>query len=125
MRGGALQQRLARCGGVAGMGRVSRLRGVGGGDGRFEHLEALGVAASVVAEIAQRRGVRFHPVDVQRSNWDCLVEADGAIRLGLRYVTGLREQVGRAIGSASLRATSHQPPATSHQSPVTSHQFAL
>ena len=48
---------------------------------------------------AQRRGVRFHPIDVQVSEWDCTVEPDGAIRLGLRYVHGLREHVGRAIGS--------------------------
>ena len=48
---------------------------------------------------AQRRGVRFHPIDVQVSNWDCTVESDGAIRLGLRYVHGLREQIGRAIVS--------------------------
>src|SRR5256885_15736268 len=41
---------------------------------------------------AQRRGVRFQPIDVQISNWDCTVEADGSIRLGLRYVRGLREQ---------------------------------
>ena len=47
---------------------------------------------------AQRRGVRFASIDVQRSHWSCVVEADGAIRLGLRYVTGLREEVGRAIG---------------------------
>ena len=46
---------------------------------------------------AQRRGVRFASIDVQRSHWSCVVEADGAIRLGLRYVTGLREEVGRAI----------------------------
>ncbi len=46
---------------------------------------------------AQRRGVRFRPIDVQISNWECTVEADGAIRLGLRYVSGLREQAGRAI----------------------------
>ncbi len=46
---------------------------------------------------AQRRGVRFEPVDVQASQWDCTVEDDGAIRLGLRYVSGLREQAGRAI----------------------------
>jgi error-prone DNA polymerase len=46
---------------------------------------------------AQRRGVRFHPIDVQVSDWDCTVEQDGGIRLGLRYVHGLREQVGRAI----------------------------
>jgi error-prone DNA polymerase len=50
---------------------------------------------------AQRRGVRFHPIDVQISDWDCRVEADGAIRLGLRYVHGLREQAGRAIEAGS------------------------
>jgi error-prone DNA polymerase len=50
---------------------------------------------------AQRRGVRFHPIDVQISDWDCRVEADGAIRLGLRYVHGLREQAGRAIEFAN------------------------
>src|SRR5260221_14588098 len=52
---------------------------------------------STLVKDAQRRGVRFHPVDVQISGWDCTVEPDGAIRLGLRYVTGLREQAGRAI----------------------------
>src|SRR5207249_3474180 len=41
---------------------------------------------------AQRRAGRFHPIDVQRSDWNCTVEPDGAIRLGLRYVHGLREQ---------------------------------
>jgi error-prone DNA polymerase len=46
---------------------------------------------------AQRRGVRFTGVDVQHSDWLCKVEPDGAIRLGLRYVNGLREDVGRAI----------------------------
>jgi error-prone DNA polymerase len=60
---------------------------------------------STLVKDAQRRGVRFHPVDVQISNWECTVEPDGAIRLGLRYVNGLREQVGTAIAtrrSASL-----------------------
>ena len=46
---------------------------------------------------AQRRGVRFAPIDVQVSDWDCTVTPDGAIRLGLRYVTGLREEVGKSI----------------------------
>ena len=41
---------------------------------------------STLVKDAQRRGVRFHPIDVQVSDWDCTVEADGAIRLGLRYV---------------------------------------
>ena len=52
---------------------------------------------STLVKDAQRRGVRFHPIDVQISDWDCTVEQDGGIRLGLRYVSGLREQVGRAI----------------------------
>ena len=56
---------------------------------------------STLVKDAQRRGVRFHPIDVQVSDWDCTVEADGAIRLGLRYVGGLREQIGQAIASAS------------------------
>ncbi|HMD34664.1 MAG TPA: error-prone DNA polymerase [Vicinamibacterales bacterium] len=55
---------------------------------------------STLVKDAQRRGVRFHPIDVQISNWECTVEPDGAIRLGLRYVHGLREQAGRAIASA-------------------------
>jgi error-prone DNA polymerase len=46
---------------------------------------------------AQRRGVRFAPIDVQISDWDCVVEEDGTLRLGLRYVSGLRAEVGKAI----------------------------
>ena len=53
---------------------------------------------------AQRRGVRFAGIDVQHSDWDCTVEPDGAIRLGLRYVTGLRQEQGRAIAAARLRS---------------------
>ena len=70
---------------------------------------------------AQRRGVRFHPIDVQLSDWDCRVEPDGAIRLGLRYVSGLRQEVGKAIAWASarlnsqLRIPSPRPPAPSSQ----------
>ena len=46
---------------------------------------------------AQRRGVRFAPIDVQISTWNCFVQVDGAVRLGLRYVRGLREDVGKRI----------------------------
>ncbi|HET9370731.1 MAG TPA: error-prone DNA polymerase, partial [Vicinamibacterales bacterium] len=49
---------------------------------------------------AQRRGVRFTPVDVQISAWNCFVEADGAVRMGLRYVKGLRDDAGARIGRA-------------------------
>jgi error-prone DNA polymerase len=65
---------------------------------------------SSLVKDAQRRGVRFHPIDVQISDWDCTVETDGAIRLGLRYVSGLREQVGRAIAATTRRT--RLPPST-------------
>lgn len=46
---------------------------------------------------AQRRGVRFAPVDVLRSAWRCRIEEDGSVRLGLSFVTGLRRDVGERI----------------------------
>ena len=48
---------------------------------------------------AQRRGVRFHPIDVQQSDWLCRVEPDGAIRLGFMYVNGLRKETGQAMAA--------------------------
>jgi error-prone DNA polymerase len=46
---------------------------------------------------AQRRGVRFAPIDVQVSDWTCRLEPDGRVRLGLMYVSGLRQEVGKRI----------------------------
>lgn len=48
---------------------------------------------------AERRKVRFEPIDVQVSDWDCTIDEDGAIRLGLRQVSGLRAEVGKAIAA--------------------------
>ena len=48
---------------------------------------------------AQRHGVRFAPIDVQISDWECRVEPDGRVRLGLMYVNGLRQATGRAIAA--------------------------
>ena len=63
---------------------------------------------STLVKDAQRRGVRFLPVDVQVSAWPCTVEPDGAVRLGLQYVNGLRADVGRAIAASRPgRATGH------------------
>src|SRR5215813_4055480 len=45
---------------------------------------------------AQRHGVRLLPIDVAHSNWNCTIE-QGALRLGLRYVSGLREDTGRRV----------------------------
>jgi error-prone DNA polymerase len=53
---------------------------------------------------AQRHGVRFAPIDVQESDWECRVEPDGRVRLGLMYVNGLRNEVGRAIATSRWRS---------------------
>jgi error-prone DNA polymerase len=56
-------------------------------------------APATLVKDAQRRGVRILPVDVTRSRWACTIE-DGALRLGLRYVTALRQAAGTAIEAA-------------------------
>jgi error-prone DNA polymerase len=58
---------------------------------------------------AQRHAVRFAPVDVQESDWTCRVDPDGRVRLGLMYVNGLREQVGRAIAEAAHPGSGIRP----------------
>jgi error-prone DNA polymerase len=73
---------------------------------------------STIVKDAQRHGLKFLPVDVTKSQWECTVErsmVDGRrpmaeqidcrlgenghfrVRLGLRYVRGLREEAGRAL----------------------------
>jgi error-prone DNA polymerase len=59
---------------------------------------------------AQRRGIRFHPIDVQQSDWVCRVDDDGAIRLGLMYVSGLRKDVGQAMAAFDRTTTMAPPP---------------
>jgi error-prone DNA polymerase len=46
---------------------------------------------------ARRHGVRVRPIDVTQSEWKCTIEKDGAVRLGLRYVAGLRQIVADKI----------------------------
>jgi error-prone DNA polymerase len=57
---------------------------------------------------AQRRGVRVKPIDVARSDWLCTLERDGPeeelrVRLGLRYVHGLREEVAKELVAERAR----------------------
>ena len=52
---------------------------------------------------AQRHGVRFRPIDATCSGHDCTLEEDG-VRLGLRYVRGLRAEAGRRIEAERGRA---------------------
>src|SRR5688572_25886503 len=65
--------------------------------------------ASLVKD-AQRRGVRFHAIDVQQSDWLCRVQADGAIRLGFMYVNGLRKEMGQAMTAFDRTKTVAPPP---------------
>jgi error-prone DNA polymerase len=51
--------------------------------------------ASLVRD-AQRRGVEVRPVDVNRSAAKCVLE-DGAVRVGLEYVTSLGEPGAKAV----------------------------
>src|SRR3984957_6114051 len=49
---------------------------------------------------AQRHGLRVRPIDVMCSEWICTIEkigVDMTLRVGLRYVKGLREEIGREI----------------------------
>jgi error-prone DNA polymerase len=69
---------------------------------------------STLVTDAARHGVVVHPIDVARSGWKCRWEAvqptacgdgisspiarsAGGVRLGLRFIKGLRESAGRAI----------------------------
>ena len=63
---------------------------------------------STLVKDAERHGVAMVPIDATRSNWVCtleqLEEAAGkgalALRLGLKYVAGLRAETGARIESA-------------------------
>jgi error-prone DNA polymerase len=51
---------------------------------------------AVLVKDAQRHGLRVLPIDITRSEWDCTLE-DMNLRLGLRYVKGLRAESGSSI----------------------------
>ena len=49
---------------------------------------------------AQRHGLRVLPIDITQSDWACTVVSRNIMRMGLRYIRGLREEAGRAIETA-------------------------
>ena len=67
---------------------------------------------STIVKDAQRHGLKVLPVDVTRSQWPCTLEPGGdetgspnpRLRLGLRYVRGLREAAGRRLAEEAQRA---------------------
>jgi error-prone DNA polymerase len=52
---------------------------------------------ATLVQDARRHGLKVRPVCVQRSEWNCTVEADDTIRIGLRYVRGVREPNVRTL----------------------------
>ncbi len=51
---------------------------------------------AVLIKDAQRHGLRVLPIDITKSQWDCTIE-DMNLRLGFRYVRGLRADSGADI----------------------------
>ncbi|TML77784.1 MAG: DNA polymerase III subunit alpha [Actinobacteria bacterium] len=47
----------------------------------------------------QRRGVETRPPDVNRSDAGCTIEEEGAVRVGLKYVTGLGDDDAEAVAA--------------------------
>lgn len=58
-------------------------------------------SAAVLVKDAQRHGLRLKPVDILCSNWSCTLEREPdrsySIRLGLRYIRGMRHSVAMEI----------------------------
>ena len=49
---------------------------------------------------AQRHGLKFKPIDITRSQWECTIEESPEgllVRIGLRYVKGLRKETALQI----------------------------
>ncbi|WP_066270207.1 error-prone DNA polymerase [Hydrogenophaga palleronii] len=55
---------------------------------------------SQLVQDAKRHGVVVHPVDVQHSEHDSTLEPDGAVRLGLHLVSGIRQDSAKRIVAA-------------------------
>jgi len=61
---------------------------------------------SILIKDAQRHGLRVLPVDVTKSGWLCTIEVETRhLRLGFRYVRGLRQPAAEAI----VRARTERP----------------
>jgi DNA polymerase III alpha subunit len=54
---------------------------------------------ATVVKDAQRHGVAVLPIDAARSHWRCTIEG-GPLRLGLRYVLGIRQEAAERLVAA-------------------------
>ena len=56
-------------------------------------------APAVLVKDAQRHGLRVLPVDVTKSEWECIIE-EGCVRLGLLYARGFSQEAASALLNA-------------------------
>jgi error-prone DNA polymerase len=54
-------------------------------------------SSSTLIQDARARDVKVRPVSVLHSDWDCIIELDDAVRLGLRMVRGMDAAIGQRI----------------------------
>jgi error-prone DNA polymerase len=63
---------------------------------------------AVLVKDAQRHGLRVKPIDVQVSDWACIIEheadASHPLRMGLGYAKGLRRQSAEALVASRLES---------------------
>lgn len=62
---------------------------------------------ATIVKDAQRHGLRVKPIDVTRSEWNCSLEQESNVhilRMGLRYVRGLRQAMARSLVTARSQA---------------------
>ena len=58
---------------------------------------------SLLVQDARRHGVVVLPPDVTASDWDSRLDDGGAVRLGLREISGFSRAVGRAIARSTAK----------------------
>jgi error-prone DNA polymerase len=64
-------------------------------------------APATLVKDAQRHGLKVKPIDITKSDWPCTLESDAGmlhLRIGMRYVKGLRESVAQALVAERTRA---------------------
>ena len=60
-------------------------------------------APSMLIQDARRHGVSVLPPDVTTSNWDSRLDDNGAVRLGLRQISGLAKAAGERIAAVDRK----------------------
>jgi error-prone DNA polymerase len=70
----------------------------------------------------QRHGVSFRSVDVNQSGWRCRWE-NGAVRIGLRYVHGLKRAAAEVIEAERARAAFTDPADLAQRCDLSSEQL--